>query len=243
MSTQEPMKMTLHLNNRKLWAIIPAAGSGRRFSATELKQYQMIHGATVLEHSVHRLNELPLAGYVLALSADDDIAPSLNLDSRSSAHFCVGGEERVNSVLNALNYLLSIADPEDWVLVHDAARPCVTAASLIALVQAAVQHQCSAILAVPVRDTLKQVLQVPRINKTVSREQLWQAQTPQISSIATLKKALDQALADAVLVTDEASALEYMSVPVHVVQGRSDNIKITYPDDLTLAQLILESQK
>lgn len=237
------MKMTLHLNNRKLWAIIPAAGSGRRFSATELKQYQMIHGLTVLEHSVHRLNDLPLAGYVLALSVDDDVAQGLDLDSRSRAHFCVGGKERVDTVLNALNYLLPIADPEDWVLVHDAARPCVTVDCLTALVQTAIQHQSSAILAIPVRDTLKQVLNTPLIEKTVSREQLWQAQTPQISTIATLKKALDQALADAVLITDEASALEYISAPVQVVQGRSDNIKITYPDDLVLAKLILESQR
>ena len=237
------MKMTLHLNNRKLWAIIPAAGSGRRFSATELKQYQMIHGLTVLEHSVHRLNDLPLAGYVLALSADDDVAQGLDLDSRARAHFCVGGKERVDTVLNALNYLLPIADPEDWVLVHDAARPCVTVDCLTALVQTAIQHQSSAILAIPVRDTLKQVLNTPLIEKTVSREQLWQAQTPQISTIATLKKALDQALADAVLITDEASALEYISAPVQVVQGRSDNIKITYPDDLVLAKLILESQR
>ncbi len=237
------MKMTLHLNNRKLWAIIPAAGSGRRFSATELKQYQMIHGLTVLEHSVHRLNDLPLAGYVLALSADDDVAQGLDLDLRARAHFCVGGKERVDTVLNALNYLLPIADPEDWVLVHDAARPCVTVDCLTALVQTAIQHQSSAILAIPVRDTLKQVLNTPLIEKTVSREQLWQAQTPQISTIATLKKALDQALADAVLITDEASALEYISAPVQVVQGRSDNIKITYPDDLVLAKLILESQR
>lgn len=243
MSIQEPMKMTLHLNNRRLWAIIPAAGSGRRFSATELKQYQIIHGLTVLEHSVQRLNELPLAGYVLALSADDHIAKSLSLDARSAAHFCIGGAERVDTVLKALEYLLPIADPQDWVLVHDAARPCVSIESLTALVQTAVQYQCSAILAIPVRDTLKQVVQAPLIAKTVSREQLWQAQTPQISTIATLKKALDQALADAVLVTDEASALEYISAPVQVVQGRSDNIKITYPDDLALARLILESQK
>lgn len=233
-----------HLNSTKLWAIIPAAGSGRRFSATDLKQYQTIQERTVLEHSVSRLNELPLAGYVLALNADDRVAKSLKLKAIEKAHFCLGGAERVDSVLNALNYLSEIADPNDLVLVHDAARPCVRLENLTALVETAMQTKQSAILAVPVRDTLKLVATTARtIVKTVSREQLWQAQTPQISRIALLKAALERALAEGVNVTDEASALEYCAAPVHIVSGRSDNIKITYPEDMELARLILQSQQ
>lgn len=226
----------------KLWAVIPAAGSGSRFSKTELKQYQYIQDATVLEHTVKRLNQLPLSGYVLAIGAQDNFASTLAFQDKHKAHFCNGGAERVHSVLNALNYLLQIADENDWVLVHDAARPCVTFECLSALVKNAVEKNQNAILAIPVRDTLKQVTKQHQIHKTVSRELLWQAQTPQIAKIGTLKKAIETALKNNLTITDEASALESVGESVQVVMGRSDNIKITYPDDLELARLILQSQ-
>lgn len=225
-----------------MWAIIPAAGSGSRFSKTELKQYQSIDGQTVLEHTVARLNQLKLTGYVLAIGAEDHVAKTLPLAQLEKAHFCNGGAERVNSVLNALNYLSTIASEDDWVFVHDAARPCVAQLNLETLVQTAVTTSQSAILAIPVRDTLKRVETVPQILTTVDRSTLWQAQTPQIAKLGVLKKAIEQALAAGVNITDEASALEYMGEPVQVVQSRSDNIKITYPDDLELARLILASQ-
>lgn len=237
-------KMTIpHQKQTKLWAVIPAAGSGRRFSATDLKQYQIIQNKTVLEHSIERLSVLPLAGYVLAIAADDDVAQNLALVQKEKAHFCQGGAERVYSVLNALNYLSKIAGDEDWVLVHDAARPCVSPSCLETLYQQAIEHQQSAILAIPVRDTLKRVVQAPQITETVSREQLWQAQTPQIAQLGLLKSALEQAIADQVLITDEASALEHIQAPVQVITGRADNIKITYPSDLDLARLILQAQQ
>ncbi len=226
----------------KLWAVIPAAGSGSRFSKTELKQYQYIQDATVLEHTVKRLNQLPLSGYVLAIGAQDNFASTLAFQDKHKAHFCNGGAERVHSVLNALNYLLQIADENDWVLVHDAARPCVTFKCLSALVKNAVEKNQNAILAIPVRHTLKQVTKQHQIDKTVSRELLWQAQTPQIAKIGTLKKAIETALKNNLTITDEASALESVGESVQVVMGRSDNIKITYPDDLELARLILQSQ-
>lgn len=225
-----------------MWAIIPAAGSGSRFSKTELKQYQSIDGQTVLEHTVARLNQLKLTGYVLAIGAEDHVAKTLPLAQLEKAHFCNGGAERVNSVLNALNYLSTIASEDDWVFVHDAARPCVAQLNLETLVQTAVTTSQSAILAIPVRDTLKRVETAPQILTTVDRSTLWQAQTPQIAKLGVLKKAIEQAIAAGVNITDEASALEYMGEPVQVVQSRSDNIKITYPDDLELARLILASQ-
>ncbi len=237
------MKHLQTLESLKLWAIVPAAGSGSRFSKTELKQYQIIEEKTVLEHTIQRLNDLPLTGYVLAIGAQDDIAQKLPFRAIEKAHFCQGGVERVNSVLNALNYLSQIAHPEDWVLVHDAARPCVAVENLLALLEYAITHKTSAILAIPVRDTLKYVDQTQKIKTTVSREQLWQAQTPQIAQLGMLKRAIEQALQDQVMITDEASALEYIGATVHVVTGRSDNIKITYPEDLELARLILQSQQ
>ena len=227
----------------KIWAVIPAAGSGSRFSKTELKQYQMIQGKTVLEHTVSRLNDLPLSGYVLAISENDSVAKTLNLAQPDKAHFCVGGAERVHSVLNALTYLSQFASPDDLVFVHDAARPCVTQDCLNDLVNTAIQENCSAILAIPVRDTLKLLEQENNIEKTVSRDYLWQAQTPQISKLGILKDAIEKALQDGITITDEASALEYVGETVKVVQGRSDNIKITYSDDLELAKLILTVQK
>ncbi|WP_374990768.1 2-C-methyl-D-erythritol 4-phosphate cytidylyltransferase [Acinetobacter rudis] len=233
---------TPHQKSTKLWAVIPAAGSGRRFSATDLKQYQIINDKTVLEHSIERLNVLPLDGYVIAIAADDHVAKTLAFEKKEKSHFCQGGAERVHSVLNALNYLSTIGADEDWVLVHDAARPCVSSDCLNQLLDQAVQQQHSAILAIPVRDTLKRVEHTTRISATVSREQLWQAQTPQIAQLGILRKALQQALQDQIPITDEASALEHIQVPVHVVMGRADNIKITYPSDLDLAQLILKAQ-
>ncbi|MDM1021502.1 2-C-methyl-D-erythritol 4-phosphate cytidylyltransferase [Acinetobacter sp. VNK23] len=226
----------------RLWAVVPAAGSGSRFSKTELKQYQYIQNHTVLEHTVNRLNTLNLAGCILAIGEQDHFAKTLSFQHKDKLHFCLGGAERVHSVLNALIYLSEIAHEDDWVLVHDAARPCVTQENLQLLVNTAIVHNQSAILAIPVRDTLKQVHTGNQIEKTVSRELLWQAQTPQIAKLKILKNALETALANDILITDEASALEYINQPVQVVQGRSDNIKITYADDLELARLILQSQ-
>lgn len=228
--------------SHKLWAIIPAAGSGSRFSKTELKQYQQIQNKTVLEYTVTRLNQLPLTGYVLAIGENDDVAQALPLTHVEKAHFCQGGSERVNSVLNALNYLSDIANDDDWVFVHDAARPCVGLSSLQDLVRTATENDQAAILAIPVRDTLKRVVEGRDIQATVDRSCLWQAQTPQMAKLGMLKKAIEQALKDGAIITDEASALEHIGEKVMVVNGRSDNIKITYPEDLELAKLILASQ-
>ena len=226
----------------KLWAIVPAAGSGSRFSKTDLKQYQTINDVTVLQHSVERLFALPLQGCVLAVNAQDTVIQTIPFKQKEKIHLCEGGQERVHSVLNALTYLLQIAHPNDYVLVHDAARPCVGIEQLNDLYNTAITQSISAILATPVRDTLKQVLDVPNITKTVDRTALWQAQTPQIAPIGLLKTAIEQALKFDIAITDEASALEYAQHPVRVVAGRADNIKITYPEDLVLARLILQAQ-
>ncbi|WP_416240711.1 2-C-methyl-D-erythritol 4-phosphate cytidylyltransferase [Acinetobacter sp. WCHAc010052] len=230
-----------HWMSGNLWGIVPAAGSGSRFSATALKQYQKIQDKTVLEHTIDRLNTLELTGYVIAISENDVLAKTLAFSHQERAHFCSGGQERVHSVLNALNYLSQFASDDDLVFVHDAARPCVTESCLRELVQTAQHEQSSAILAIPVRDTLKLASQ-NEIQQTVSRDHLWQAQTPQISKIGILKAAIEHALQNGLNITDEASALEFSGHPVKIVHGRSDNIKITYPDDLELADLILSAQ-
>ena len=217
----------------KLWAIIPAAGSGSRFSKTELKQYQMIGQKTVLEHTVLCLNQLPLQGYVLVIGSDDDVAQSLPFTNMEKAHFCEGGAERVDSVLNALNYLSTIADADDWVFVHDAARPCVTRDCLLKLIGTAIQSNTGAILAIPVRDTLKRVISAQDIQETVDRSQLWQAQTPQIAKLGVLKKAIEHALEAQALITDEASALEFVGEKVQVYKGAPIILKL--PIQMTLS--------
>lgn len=234
--------MKIAQTSTKIWAIVPAAGSGSRFSKTALKQYQTIQEKTVLQHSVNALFSLPLAGCVLAINPADDFAQTQQFDETQKVHFCHGGKERVYSVLNALYYLRSMADENDYVLVHDAARPCVSQQSLVDLVNHVLKHDVSAILATPVRDTLKRVDSGETINKTVDRSQLWQAQTPQMARLGTLIFALEQALNAGFTVTDEASALELANLEVHVVQGRSDNIKVTYPEDLQFADLVIRAR-
>ncbi|TXJ10345.1 MAG: 2-C-methyl-D-erythritol 4-phosphate cytidylyltransferase [Acinetobacter sp.] len=221
----------------KLWAVLPAAGSGRRFSTTELKQYQMISGKTVLEHSVTALYQLPLAGCVIAISPQDTFAQQI--DFQHPIEFCLGGQERVDSVLAGLYHLKHLAQADDYVLVHDAARPCLHRAQIEQILAFCQSNEAAAILAVPVRDTLKKANAEYLIDKTISREQLWQAQTPQIVKYALLMQALETAIVQKSLVTDEASALELLDIPVKLLLGRTDNLKITYPEDLALADFIL----
>lgn len=229
--------------NNKIWAIIPAAGSGKRFSSQQLKQYQKLDTQTVLEHSIQALSQLDLAGIVLVVAQNDDFIEKLPVVNLKNIHLCTGGSERVDSVLNGLRFLKEkeLAQDDDWILVHDAARPCVRLENLQALVDCSIHTGKSSILAVPVKDTLKKASASQTIEMTVNRDAMWQAQTPQMSKLGTLQYAIEKALAGKANITDEASALEYAGHTVNLVQGRADNIKITYPDDLALAKLILQS--
>lgn len=222
----------------KLWAIIPAAGTGQRFSKTELKQYQMIHNKTVLQHSVQALSGLNLAGCVIALHAEDHYAKQLDFDI--DVTFCIGGKERMDSVLSALLFLQHKADPHDYILVHDAARPCLHQDICHAIQAFCQTQQTAGIVAIPVRDTLKKADNNQILN-TVNRENMWQAQTPQIVKYAVLCQALQYVQQNQIQVTDEASALEQCQIDVQLILGRNDNLKITYPEDLKLAELILKS--
>lgn len=195
-----------------------------------------------MQHSVERICQLPLAGCVLALHADDHTAKSLSFSQPKLLHWVTGGSERMDSVLAALHYLAAYADQDDWVLVHDVARPCVLATDLQQLLQQLAYDPVGGLLAVPVRDTLKLAHQ-QQVVKTVPRDQLWQCQTPQMFRFGILLRALEQAKAHQQLMTDEASAIELLGLPVKLVNGSSSNIKITYPDDLSLAAAILQSQQ
>lgn len=223
-----------------LWALVPAAGAGRRMGAEIPKQYLPLAGKTVLEITLDKLQSIPgLQGIVVALAADDTHFPSL---SCSSAVTCVvGGAERADSVYQGLLWLAGQGRENDWVLVHDAARPCVRVANIRRLIDKVMAENCGGILAAPVADTLKKA-SGENIAHTVSREHLWAAHTPQMFKVGELLTALGAAVRASLPVTDEASAIERAGGRVLLVADSRDNIKITQPEDLGLAEQILHCQ-
>jgi 2-C-methyl-D-erythritol 4-phosphate cytidylyltransferase len=225
------------------WAVIPAAGAGRRMGGAIPKQYLPLAGRLVIEHTLARFVEHPkIAGIVVAVDASDDHWPSLKLASAKPLITVTGGRERCHSVLNALKHLQTLARADDWVLVHDAARPCLSPDDLDKLTTTLADDPVGGILAAPVRDTLKRADGENRIDQTVDRTALWHALTPQMFRLAVLHAALQASIEADVAVTDEAAAVERMGLRPRLVEGRSDNIKITHTQDLALAERILAAQ-
>ncbi len=223
------------------WVIVPAAGVGRRMGADKPKQYLPLAGSTVLQQTLQRLLQLPqLRGLVLVVSPFDTLWRDIPAVNHPLVRVVSGGAERCDSVLNGLYELESELQPLDWVMVHDAARPCVTAADIGNLVSELQEHLAGGILGVPVSDTIKRLNDNYGIEETVDRQVLWQAQTPQMFRYGVLLKALREALQAEAIVTDEASAVELAGYVPLMVEGRRDNIKITRPEDLPMAELILQ---
>ena len=244
------------MHAHSLWAVVPAAGSGSRMQNALPKQYLPFLQHTVIEHTLHSLLATPhLRGLVVSLSADDQHFAALNVAKHPLLIQTQGGDDRATSVRHGLQKLLSLgAHESDWVLVHDAARPCVKPAAILQLLAACAvlpsNQIAGAILAVPVADTLKKAnsaalasVQTPNtIECTVPREQLWQAHTPQCFRLGDLLRALNHAQTVGATITDEASAIEVMGGRVFLVEDSRENIKITRPDDLALALLIAQKQ-
>ncbi len=229
------------------WAVVPAAGTGSRLNPDIPKQYLSLDGQTVLERSLARLDALAMiSATVLVLRAGDNRADSLfeaGADTRARQMIRgEGGDDRCQSVLNGLYQLKSRAESSDWVLVHDAARPCVRVADMLRLLEVVAEHPVGGLLAVPVTDTLKQADDERRVHRTIDRRRLWAAQTPQVFRYGLLLEALQQATTRGYAVTDESSAMELAGHQPVIVQGSPDNIKITWPHDLALASLMLRSQ-
>ncbi|WP_127477307.1 2-C-methyl-D-erythritol 4-phosphate cytidylyltransferase [Sulfurivermis fontis] len=222
------------------WVVIPAAGVGARMKADRPKQYLPLRGRTVIEHTLACFTHHPaISGIVVALSPGDPYWPELHIDSAIPLHVAAGGQERCHSVLNALRLLAQHADANDWVLVHDAARPCLARSDIDQLCAELEHDEVGGILAVPVRDTMKRADGEGRISATEDRTTLWHALTPQMFRLGLLTQALEQALADGFVVTDEASAVEHAGLRPKLVEGRADNIKVTRPEDLALAEFFL----
>ena len=216
------------------WVVLPAAGVGARMQADRPKQYLLWGQRTLIEHTLACFLDQPgLCGLVVSLSADDGWWPTLPCAEDARITRAVGGRERADSVLNGLMALRELgAADDDWVLVHDAARPNLTDGDLHKLLSTLASDPVGGLLAVPVRDTLKQIGPDGRVTATPDRSQFWQAYTPQMFRLGPLRKALTDALAAGALITDEASAMEWVGLAPLLVEGRADNLKITRPEDL-----------
>ncbi len=254
----------------KIWAVMPAAGIGARMQTSPQpkqalslpkqlssvpkqlssvpkqlsplpKQYLPLAGKTIIEHSVSRLLGL-VEALVLSLNPSDTHWAELPLAQHEKILTVPGGRERCDSVLNGLLALENQADEQDWVLVHDAARPCVTSESIEKLIAELSDDPVGGLLGVPVSDTIKQAEGTAAL-RTVDRSTLWQAHTPQMFRFGLLKNSLNLALKEGFQVTDEASALEFAGHQPRLIEDRRDNLKVTRPEDLAMAEAILAYQQ
>jgi len=231
---------------RRVFAVVPAAGRGERFAEASLgktpKQYAPLLGASVLEWSLKPLlGEPKIEAIVVVLRAGDPHWPLQNAAAHDARVLTVdGGDSRQESVMNGLEALAAQAAPEDWILVHDAARPCLTAAEVRTLIDALRDGVCGAVLGSPIFDTVKRERD-GAVSETVDREGLWRALTPQVFGFANLTAALREANRSGVPVTDEAQAMERLGFRPLLVQGSPFNIKVTRAEDLALAARILKN--
>ncbi len=221
----------------RIWALVPAAGSGARFGQATPKQYLPLAGRPLIAHCLATLcNHPDVAGVALVLSPDDqgfDAIDTARWGDRLRVLRC-GGATRAQTVLNGLREMATQCQESDWVMVHDAARPCLSPTLIDRLIDALRDDPVGGILAVPVADTLKRADAAGRIEATVPRQSLWAAQTPQMFRLGLLIRALSQG--SGVEVTDEASAVESLGLKPRLVPGDPINLKVTYPDDLRSAE-------
>lgn len=226
----------------KIFAFIPAAGQGSRMGEGVPKQYLPLAGRPLLHHAVAVLaGSRRIHRVAVILSPDDErwAASSQPWPQGRVEAVLVGGSTRAQSVANGLAHFALEAHDDDWALVHDAARPCLAEGSLDRLIEAVGDDSCGGLLAHPVADTLKRADRHGRVIETIPREGLWRAQTPQVFRFGLLRRAL-AARPDA---TDEAQAVEALGEHPRLVPGEADNFKVTYPEDLALAERILVARR
>lgn len=225
-----------------IWAIFPAAGVGRRMAAGLAKQYLSLLGRPIVCWALESvLNHPAVHAGVIALAEHDTTWDTVPARFEKPLYRVTGGAERSDSVLAALEFLMERGCSDDWVIVHDAVRPCVMRDDIDRLVAAGLARPDGALLAVPVRDTLKRQEAGGRVRDTANRDGLWHALTPQLFPLALLHRALNTALERGTPVTDESQAMETAGYQPLLVEGRSTNIKITRRNDLALAEAVLRS--
>ncbi|KDN11075.1 2-C-methyl-D-erythritol 4-phosphate cytidylyltransferase [Gilliamella apicola] len=225
-------------NLNDIIAIVPAAGVGCRMNSQIPKQYLKVGSKTVLEHTLNKLLTHPqIAQVIVVISSEDNIFNTLSIAQHDKIKVALGGKTRADSVLAGLKLL----NDEQWALVHDAARPCVTHCDITRLIETVTNKKQGGILATRVSDTIKRACQNNDtiIDYSEDRTYLWGAATPQLFNAGELKSCLQQALNDHVAITDEASAIEYCGGHPLLIECRGDNIKITRPEDLALATFYL----
>jgi 2-C-methyl-D-erythritol 4-phosphate cytidylyltransferase len=229
-----------------IWAVIPAAGIGTRMQADIPKQYMLLADRPVLEHTLERILSVPqVAGVAISLNENDDHWDAIKLETNKPVLRAAGGKERCDSVLNALLALQKYAnfnEDKDWVLVHDAVRPCVLCEDIEKLITAVANNESGGLLAYSVRDTMKRQNTEQRVLETVDREGLWHALTPQLFPWRNLHRALVLAASQNSVVTDESSAMEQAGYTPLLQESNENNIKITRAGDLRMAELILRGQ-
>jgi 2-C-methyl-D-erythritol 4-phosphate cytidylyltransferase len=224
------------------FALIPAAGSGTRMAASSPKQYSVLAGKPMLWHAVRAVCVPQVAAVFVVLAGNDAQFAQIDWSAYAGKLYPLycGGATRRDSVYNGLVAARDTVNADDWVLVHDAARPCLAAADLDRLIDEGSRDAVGAILALPVADTVKSAgvdeAGVPRIVATQDRSQMWLAQTPQMFRAGLLLQALPQARD----VTDEAAAVEQLGLKPRLVAGSRENLKVTYAEDLAIAEAILE---
>ena len=228
----------------RYYLVIPAAGSGKRFSASQPKQYAALGSSTVIEHALAPFEADPdCAGIVVAVAPDDTSWAGIAARRTRVIEKATGGQQRAHTVRNALRALVGRARDDDWIMVHDAARPCFTPEDLQTLKRKLAAHPVGGLLAVPLADTLKRALEpgtrATHVDETIDRNGLWRAATPQVFRFGVLLRALEAALDAQRTPTDEAQAIEWTGQRPQLVAGRTDNIKVTTAEDLELANAIL----
>lgn len=227
----------------RCWGLIVAAGSAQRYGQELPKQYQLIGDVPLLQFSLNCFNAVPdIAGMVVGVSAIDQWFHSLCQAPAKCLGVFIGGASRSETVLRGLEALTSHAEADDWVLVHDAARPCLRVSDLQYLIDEVVDEEAGGILAAPVWDTLKEADRHGNVHKTLCRQRVWRAMTPQMFRLGELTQALNACSGSLADVPDEASAIERSGRPVKLVRGRDDNLKVTVEADLDRVAAILKSE-
>ena len=228
------------MSTSQVHVLIPAAGRGKRYGGAMLKQYLPVCGKPVLAHSIRVFQFHPVVSSITVVLAEDDqwFESAVGLLA-ANVNTVTGGETRAQSVRNGLRFIADNYSSTDWVLVHDAARPCLSASRLEKFLEQGLESVHGAILAVPVGDTLKRAGDSQEIVATVDRSGLWAAQTPQLFRVGVLADAIDHAQEAGCRLTDEASAMEYVGIKPLLVMGSSANIKITHSSDLAIAEALL----
>ncbi len=232
------------LPTSEYWAIVPAAGVGSRMLQSTPKQYLKISNKTILDYTLEKLtSHQSIKGVAVAISKTDEYWPNHQSINNKTIITAEGGAERFQSVFNALKILSNECRPNDWVLVHDAARPCLSLDDISKLINKVKNDDIGGLLAVPVHDTMKRANSYGKILHTTERQYLWHALTPQMFRYNMLVDALQSAINSNTVITDEASALEAKGYQALLIEGSSSNIKITRPEDLALAEFYLKNNE